>query len=181
MYWQLFSTFLRIGLFTIGGGYAMIPLIEAKVVDEHRWITREELLDLMAIAQTCPGIFAVNISIFIGNKLLGTRGAVLATLGTILPSFVIILAIALLFQRFGDNEWVQRAFRGIRPAVVALIAAPVFRMAKMAKISWSNVWIPVAAALAIWLLGVSPVVVVLITGLAGIGGYMYGEVLKTKV
>ena len=172
--WLLFSTFFRIGLFTIGGGYAMIPLLEAKVVDERQWLSREELLDLMAIAQTCPGIFAVNISIFIGNKLYGTRGALCSTLGTILPSFIIILVIALLFQRFGDNEWVQRAFRGIRPAVVALIAAPVFRMAKMAKVNRSNVWIPVIAALAIWLLGVSPVVVVLITGLAGIAGYLYG-------
>ena len=179
--WQLFRTFLRIGLFTIGGGYAMIPLIEAKVVDERRWVSREELLDLMAIAQSCPGIFAVNISIFIGNKLHGTRGALAATLGTILPSFVIILAIALLFQRFGDNEWVQKAFRGIRPAVVALIAAPVFRMGKMAKINWRNLWIPVVAALVIWLLGVSPVIVILVVGLAGIGGYLYNETLKSKV
>ena len=115
--WTLFNTFLRIGLFTIGGGYAMIPLIEQKVVDEHRWMTRDELLDLIAVAQSCPGIFAVNIGIFVGYKLRGIRGALITTLGTVLPSFVIILSIALLFQQFRDNIYVERAFKGIRPAV----------------------------------------------------------------
>ena len=170
--WTLFSTFLHIGLFTIGGGYAMIPLIEAKIVDEHRWMSREELLDLIAVAQSCPGIFAVNIGIFVGYKLNGKRGALVTTLGTVLPSFVIILSIALLFQQFRDNAIVERAFRGIRPAVVALIAAPVFRMAQMAKINRFNVWIPIVATLAIWLLGVSPILVLLV---AGIGGYAYGQ------
>ena len=171
--WTLFNTFFRIGIFTIGGGYAMIPLIEAKVVDEHRWMSREELLDLIAVAQSCPGIFAVNIGIFVGYKLHGIRGALITTLGTILPSFVIILAIALLFQQFRDNIYVERAFRGIRPAVVALIAAPVFRMASMAKINRYNVWIPIVATLLIWLMGVSPIYVILV---AGIGGYIYGEI-----
>lgn len=170
---DLFYTFLRIGLFTIGGGYAMIPLIEQKVVDERRWMSRDELLDLIAVAQSCPGIFAVNIGIFVGYKLRGTRGAFITTLGTVLPSFVIILSIALLFQQFRDNIYVERAFKGIRPAVVALIAAPVFRMARMAKINRYNVWIPVVAALLIWLMGVSPIYVILV---AGIGGYVYGEI-----
>lgn len=171
--WTLFNTFLRIGLFTIGGGYAMIPLIEQKVVDEHRWMTRDDLLDLIAVAQSCPGIFAVNIGIFVGYKLRGIRGALITTLGTVLPSFIIILSIALLFQQFRDNIYVERAFKGIRPAVVALIAAPVFRMARMAKINRYNVWIPVVAALLIWLMGVSPIYVILV---AGIGGYIYGEI-----
>ena len=174
----LFTTFLHIGLFTIGGGYAMIPLIEAKVVDERRWIDREELLDLIAVAQSCPGIFAINIGIFIGYKLRGVRGAVSTTLGTALPSFVIILAIALLFRHFQDNPYVERIFRGIRPAVVALIAAPVFRMARMAKVSRYNVWIPIVATLLIWQMGVSPVYVVLA---AGIGGYIYGQIKDDKL
>ena len=173
MYWELFNTFFRIGLFTIGGGYAMIPLIEAKVVDEKQWIDREDLLDLIAVAQSCPGIFAINIGIFIGYKLRGVRGAVVSTLGTALPSFLIILAIALVFQQFRDNVYVEKIFRGIRPAVVALIAAPIFKMARMAKVTFTNIWIPVVGALLIWVMGVSPIYVIL---LAGIGGYVYGLV-----
>ena len=117
MYWDLFRNFFHIGLFTIGGGYAMIPLIQQKVVQQKQWVSEEELVDLMAVAQSCPGIFAVNISIFIGYKLRGVKGALCSTLGACLPSFLIILAIATLFQQFKDNEWVARFFRGIRPAV----------------------------------------------------------------
>lgn len=171
----MFATFFRIGLFTIGGGYAMIPLIETEVVDRKGWLQREELMDLIAVAQSCPGVFAINLSIFIGYKLRRTPGAFLCAIGTALPSFLIILAIALFFQRFRDNEYVAKAFMGIRPAVVALIAAPVFKMAKTAKINLYNVWIPFIAALAIWLLGVSPIYVILI---AGIGGYAYGLITK---
>ena len=172
---SLFTTFFHIGLFTIGGGYAMIPLIEAKVVDEKQWITREDLLDLMAVAQSCPGIFAVNIAIFIGYKLRGIPGALMSTLGCIMPSFLIILAIALFFRQFQDNVWVARAFRGIRPCVVALIAAPTFKMAQTAKITWTNVWIPVLGAFLIWMFGVSPIWVIVT---AGIGGYMYGKLIS---
>ena len=172
---SLFTTFFRIGLFTIGGGYAMIPLIEAKIVDEKQWISREELLGRMAVAQSCPGIFAVNIAIFIGYKLRGIGGALMSTLGCILPSFLIILAIALFFRQFQDNVWVARAFRGIRPCVVALIAAPTFKMAKTAKIGWTNVWIPVLGAFLIWMFGVSPIWVIVA---AGLGGYMYGKLIS---
>ena len=175
MIYELFKTFFQIGLFTIGGGYAMIPLLEQKVVDEKHWLGREELMDLMAVAQSCPGVFAVNISIFIGYKLRKTPGALLCTVGTALPSFVIILAIALFFQQFRHYSAVESIFRGIRPAVVALIAAPVFRMAKTARICRYNVWIPIVSALAIWLLGFSPVYVVI---LAALGGYTYGQLMK---
>lgn len=174
---ELFRTFFHIGLFTIGGGYAMIPLIEDKVVSEKQWISKEELMDLIAVAQSCPGIFAVNISIFIGYKLRKTKGAFFSALGTVMPSFLIILLIALVFQQFRENWVVERIFRGIRPAVVALIAAPVFRMAKSAKLSKYNFWIPVVAAIAIWLMGVSPIYVIL---LAGIGGYAYGQFFKEE-
>mgnify|MGYP004554823863 CR=1 FL=1 len=175
MYWDLFKSFFHIGLFTIGGGYAMIPLIEQKVVGQKKWISEEDLVDLMAVAQSCPGIFAVNISIFIGYKLRGVKGALCSTLGACLPSFIIILSIAMLFQEFKDNEWVARFFRGIRPAVVALIAAPVFKMAETAHVNKYTVWIPIVSALLIWLVGVSPIYIILI---AGIGGYTYGQYLK---
>ena len=171
----LFKTFFHIGLFTIGGGYAMIPLIEAEVVDRKKWLSHEDLLDLMAVAQSCPGVFAVNISIFIGNKLQGTRGALMCTLGCALPSFLIILAIALFFQQFQDNPWVARAFRGIRPCVVALIAAPTFKMARTARITWTNAWIPVVGAFLIWIFGVSPIIIIVA---AAIGGYLYGKFIN---
>lgn len=174
---NLFRTFFQIGFFTIGGGYAMIPLIEDKVVNQKKWVSKEELVDLIAVAQSCPGIFAVNISIFIGYKQGKNWGAFFSALGTVMPSFFIILLIALVFQQFRENWVVERIFRGIRPAVVALIAAPVFRMAKSAKISKYNIWIPIVAALAIWLLGVSPIYVVL---LAGMGGYAYGQFFQEE-
>ena len=175
IYWEGFKTFSRIGMFTIGGGYAMIPLIEADVVDKKQWITREEFIDLVAIAQSCPGIFAVNISIFLGYKLKGVPGSIICATGTILPSFLIILGIALFFQAFRENETIESIFKGIRPAVVALIAAPTFKMEKKKKISWSNVWIPIVSALLIWLFGVSPVYIII---LAGVAGYLYGHYIK---
>ena len=172
---DLFKTFFQIGLFTFGGGYAMIPLIEQKVVDEKHWIGHDELVDLIAVAQSCPGIFAANISIFIGYRKRGVRGALVSTIGTCLPSFVIILLLAFAFMQFRQNPWVEKFFKGLRPAVVALIAAPVFRMAKSARINRYNIWIPVLAALAIWLMGVSPIYIIL---LAGLGGYAYGQYIK---
>ena len=175
IYWDSFMTFFHIGIFTLGGGYAMIPLIEEEVVNKKQWVSREEFLDLIAIAQSCPGVFAINISIFIGYKLRKIRGAIATALGTALPSFLIILLIAIFFHRFEDNPVVAAIFRGIRPAVVALIAVPTFNLAKSAKISWVNCWIPVAGALLIWLLGVSPIYIILA---AGIGGYVYGKYIK---
>ncbi|MBQ8046783.1 MAG: chromate transporter [Prevotella sp.] len=175
---QLFVTFFRIGAFTLGGGYAMIPIIEAEVVDRHKWISREEFLDLIAIAQSCPGVFAINISVFIGYKLRKTSGAVWSALGTALPSFLIILLIAMFFHRFMDVPWIAAMFRGIRPAVVALIAVPTFNLARSAKINFANCWIPVCSALLIWLLGVNPIFIILA---AGIGGYLYGTLLESEV
>lgn len=166
-----FSTFFKIGLFTLGGGYAMIPLIEAKVVDKYQWVTKEEFLDLIAIAQSCPGVFAINISVFIGYKLRRTAGAMSCALGTALPSFLIILVIALFFHKFEDNPVIAAMFRGIRPAVVALIAVPTFNMARQAKLNRYTVWIPIVSALLIWLLGVSPIYIILA---AAIGGFLWG-------
>ena len=173
--WETFKTFFKIGAFTFGGGYAMIPIIETEVVDKHGWVSREEFLDLVAVAQSCPGVFAVNMSIFIGYRLKKTMGAIVATLGTALPSFIIILLIAMCFRQFKDNEIVASIFRGIRPAVVALIAVPTFNMAKAAKIGLTNCWIPIVSALLIYALGVNPIYILLI---AGIGGYVYGKIIQ---
>jgi len=172
---DLFKTFFKIGMVTFGGGYAMIPIIQREVVEKHQWTTEKELLDLIAIAQSCPGVFAINISIFIGYKLRKMKGALCTALATALPSFIIILLIAMFFHQFEDNKVVAAIFRGIRPAVVALIAVPTFNLAKSAKINLANCWIPIACALAIWALGVSPILIILI---AGLGGYVYGKYVQ---
>jgi chromate transporter len=172
---EAFLTFFKIGIVTFGGGYAMIPMIEEEVVNKHHWTSKEELLDLIAIAQSCPGVFAVNISTFIGYKLNKKAGAFCTTLGAALPSFIIILLIAMFFHQFADNKVVAAMFRGIRPAVVALIAVPTFRLAKTASISLTNCWIPIACALAIWALGVSPILIIII---AAVAGYVYGQFIK---
>ena len=175
LYLQAFSIFFKIGAFTIGGGYAMVPLIEDEIVTKRGWLAKEDFIDLLAIAQSSPGILAVNISIFIGYRLKGVLGSIVTALGTVLPSFLIILAIALFFHNFKDNAVVERVFMGIRPAVVALIAAPTFSMAKSAKINKYNVWIPVVSALLIWLLGFSPIWIIIA---AGVGGLIYGKCCK---
>lgn len=172
---DLFTTFFKVGAFTLGGGYAMIPIIESEIVDKHQWIKKEEFIDLIAIAQSCPGVFAINLSTFIGYKLKGRWGAFVSTLGTALPSFLIILVIALFFHRFMDIGWVAAMFRGIRPAVVALIAVPTFNLAKSARINLANCWIPIISALLIWALHVNPIWIIIA---AGVGGYVYGKVLK---
>jgi len=159
-------------MFTIGGGYAMVPLIENEIVNKRKWIAQDDFLDLLAISQSAPGVFAVNISIFVGYKLKGVRGSLVTTLGAVLPSFVIILAIAMFFDNFKDNAVVERIFKGIRPAVVALIAAPTFTMAKSARINRYTIWIPVVSALLIWLLGFSPIWIIV---LAGAGGFVWGK------
>lgn len=165
-YTRAFRTFFRIGFFTIGGGPAMIPFIERETVEHYGWLQEEEFLDLMAIAQSAPGVFVANFAIAIGYRLGGRRGSVVCTTATVLPSIICILAIAMVFRQFQDNAVVQNVFRGIRPAVAALILGPVFRLSKSAGINWKNVWLPVTAALLIWLLGVNPVWVI-VAGIVG--------------
>ncbi len=177
-YWEAFIIFFKIGAFTIGGGYAMLPLIEDEIVKKRQWIAPEDFVDLLAIAQSSPGVFAVNIAIFIGYRLRGVKGSLVTTLGSVLPSFCIILAIALFFTSYKDNPYIERMFKGIRPAVVALIAAPTFNMAKSARICRRNVWIPVVSALLIWLLGFSPIWIIVA---AGVGGWLYGRYINKDI
>ncbi|MCM1163430.1 MAG: chromate transporter [Muribaculaceae bacterium] len=175
IYWQMFLSFFKIGAFTFGGGWAMISIIEKEIVDKRRWIEREEFLDLLAVAQSLPGILAVNISVAVGDKLRGMRGSVAAALGTILPSFLIILAIAIFLtpDLIKNNNTLSAIFKGIRPAVVALIVAPVITSARAAKIGWKTVGIPIAVALLIWsgLPVVSNPILYIILG--GLGGWWW--------
>ena len=175
IYLQLFLSFFKIGVFTFGGGWAMISIIEKEIVDKKHWIEREEFLDLLAVAQSLPGILAVNISVAVGDKLRGMKGAVTAALGTILPSFMIILCIAIFLtpDLIKNNETLSSIFKGIRPAVVALIIAPVITSARAAKIGWKTIAIPVVVALLIWskLPVISNPIIYIVLG--GLGGWMW--------
>lgn len=176
-YRELFLSFMKVGAFTIGGGYAMIPLMERELVARHHWLSGEEFLDQVALAQAMPGVFAVNMASMTGYRLRRVGGAVAATVGNVLVPIVLILLLATVFSALRSNEYVERVFLGLRPCVVALIAAPVFTMARSARVGWSNVWIPIASALLIWWLGVSPILVVL---LAAAGGWLYARVKNEK-
>ena len=173
---ELFITFMKIGGFTLGGGPAMVPMMDQEVVNKNHWLSREEFLDILAVSQATPGIFAVDMASHIGYKLGGVKSGIWAALGVVTPSLFIILSIAIIFAQFRDNYWVECAFRAIRPAVVALLAVPVFSMAKSAKITWRNCWIPILSTILIWLLGISPVIVIAI---AAISGYILGR-MKIK-
>jgi len=177
MYWTLFLTFVKIGMFTIGGGYAMLPLIEREVVNKG-WLSQEDFIDLFSVAQSLPGIFAVNISIFVGYKLKKLSGSIVCALGTILPSFFIILLIALFFTQIQHNPWVEKIFKGIRPAVVALIAVPVITTARTLKLSYKALIIPLVAALLIWWCGISPIWIIVA---AIVGGLVYTFYIKDRL
>lgn len=174
MYWQLFVSFLKIGAFTFGGGWAMISIIEREIVDKHHWIEKDDFLDLLAIAQSLPGILAVNIATAVGDKLRGLKGGIVAAAGTILPSFLIILAIAIFLtpDMIKNNRAISAVFMGIRPAVVALIIAPVVTSARAAGLTWKTVWIPLVVALMISLdfgFASNPILYII---LGGIGGFV---------
>ncbi len=175
LYLKLFLSFFKIGAFTFGGGWAMISIIEREIVDKHKWISKADFLDLLAVAQSMPGILAVNISVVIGDNLRGLKGSIVSALGTILPSFMMILAIAIFLtpDDIKNNELISSIFQGIRPAVVALIVAPVLTTARAAKISWKTVWIPIATALLIYskLPFISNPITFIVLG--GLGGYIY--------
>ncbi|MDE5579184.1 MAG: chromate transporter [Alistipes sp.] len=166
MLFTVFVSFLRIGAFTFGGGYAMIPLIEREVIDRRGWVARQEFLDLLTLAQSVPGPISLNTAVFVGYRMRGLRGALAALAGTILPSFLIILLIALFFADIRQNPVVDAAFKGMRPAVVALIIGPVISLARGMRRSMYLVI--AAAALAIWGLGWSPIYVLAAAAAGGI-------------
>jgi chromate transporter len=162
---SIFAVFAKIGAFTIGGGYAMIPLIEAEMRRKN-WISEENMPDIIVLAQSAPGILAVNMAIFSGYRLRGIRGALAATLGAVLPSFAIILAIAALFSGIRDNPVVERIFRGIRPVAVGLILVPAVNLARKGCKKWWA-WLVLAASLAaVAFLKVSPIYIILVTIIA---------------
>ena len=162
----LFLSFLKIGAFTFGGGYAMIPIIQREVIDRRKWIAGSDFLDLLTVAQSAPGPISLNTAVFVGYKIGGYAGAAAAVLGVVLPSFVIILLIAMFFSGIRNNPFVDAAFRGMRPAVVALIIAPVLGLMK-----GMHIGLKFAAAIigiALWYFSVPPVPVLVAGAAAGI-------------
>lgn len=172
--WQLFGVFAKIGAFTIGGGYAMISLIQNEIV-RRKWLSEDDFSELITLAQTAPGLLAVNISIFTGFRLRGVKGSIVATLASILPSFLIILAIAMAFSGFQDNPIVIRVFKGIRPVVVALILVPMINMVRKSDDTWWK-WVLSAVVLAlVGFLGVSPIYILLCVIVIFLGISAYRE------
>ena len=158
--WKIFLIFGKIGAFTIGGGIPMIAAIKSELV-ERKWLGEEEFTDIIALAQSAPGLFAVNISILTGHKLRGTKGSIVATIGSCLPPFLIILAIAMFFTTFKDNEYIIRAFKGIRPVVVALIGVPMITMIRTTKMRWWS-WVIVISTMAlVCFMKVSPIYILI--------------------
>ena len=175
---QLFFTFFKIGAFTLGGGYAMLSMVEKAVVDKKQWIPTDEFWDMITIVQSLPGVFAVNTALYVGHRIAGRKGAAAAMLGSIIPSIVIILLLATIFREYRDLPVVERIFKGIRPCVVALILAPSLRMIKSAKVTWKTAIIPIAAVFLIWWCKVSPVIVIIA---AIVGSLIYALVMERKM
>ena len=158
--WEIFWIFAKIGAFTIGGGIPMIAAIKGELT-KRKWINDEDFVDIITLAQTAPGLFAANIAILTGNKLRGTKGSIVATIASCLPPFLIILLIAMFFTGFKDNEYVIRAFKGIRPVVVALIGVPMIDMIKATKMRWWSWIIVVTSMTLVCFLKVSPIYILI--------------------
>lgn len=159
-YWQIFLVFAKIGAFTIGGGIPMIAAIKSELV-ERKWMNDEDFIDIITLAQTAPGLFAVNISILTGYKLRGTKGSVVATIASSLPPFMIILIVAMFFTTFKDNEYIIKAFKGIRPVVAALIGVPLISMIKATKMRWWSWILMVSSLILVCILNFSPIYILL--------------------
>lgn len=166
--WKLYAAFFRIGLFTFGGGYSMLPMLEREVVDKYGWASQEKLLDYFAVGQCTPGIIAVNTATFVGYKQQGVVGGILASLGVVSPSLIIITLVAAVLEQFSTYPVVQHAFAGIRVAVTALILASVIKLWKKNVKDVLSVALCVLAFAMVAVLGASPIFVVLGAALVGI-------------
>ena len=172
--WQIFLVFAKIGAFTIGGGIPMIAAIKSELV-ERKWLNDEDFIDIITLAQTAPGLFAVNISILTGHRLRGTKGSIVATVASCLPPFLIILMVAMYFTAFKDNEYVIKAFKGIRPVVVALIGVPMIDMIKATKMRWWSWVIVISSMTLVCFLKVSPIYILICVIVMALAVSWYNE------
>lgn len=177
MLFEMFLTFLKIGAFTFGGGYAMIPIIQDEIVTKREWIDEKEFVNAIALAQGSPGAVAINTSIYVGYRVKGIPGAIAATLGTILPSFFIILVIAIFFYQYRDNTIIEKVFLGIRPAIVALILSAVYRLMKSVKLGYAGAVVAVATTLIIVFFGINPIYLIIV---GAVGTVVIKKYIKKK-
>lgn len=173
---QLFKSFFVIGAFTFGGGSAMIAIMEKELVKKKEWLDIDEFLDLISLAQASPGAMAVNASIIVGYRLNGFLGAVISCLGTVLPSFLIMLGIATAFGKVKDSIYVSKIFYGIRPVVAALMASSVFSMARQSKFKMIHYLVLLAVAILISFADLSPILFIIVGGL----GYLMYRIIKDR-
>ncbi len=165
---QLYAAFLKIGLFSIGGGYVMLPLIQKEIIEVRRWLTLTEFVDILAVAEMTPGPIAINSATYIGYRTAGFFGSLFATAGVITPSAVLMVLAAGLFARFYENRWVQAAFTGLRPAVVALITGAAVFVGRASLIDIPSVLIAAGALLLFTSTRLHPILILLLSALAGI-------------
>jgi len=165
---KLFSAFFKIGAFTIGGGYAMLPFIQKEVVENNKWLTTEEFMDILAIAEVTPGPVAVNTSTYVGYKVAGFKGAMFCTLGTILPSFTIILLIVRYFWVYRQNPMIEKVFLGIRPAVAALIFSAVYKLGRKMTFNMYMILGAFFTVLAAMYFNISPIIIIIVSAFGSI-------------
>lgn len=177
LYWDLFYTFVKIGAFTLGGGYAMLAMVEKAVVEQRKWIEEKDFWDMITLVQTLPGVFAINTALYVGYRIKGMKAAIAAMLGAALPSFIIIILLATFFSNMWENEVVVAIFKGIRPCVVALILAPSVKMVKSVGISIKMMWVPILAVIAVCVFYISPIYVIVVSAL---GGLLWGMIKMDK-
>lgn len=177
--WALYTAFFRMGALTFGGGYAMLPMIEREVVDKHKWATIEEVMDYYAISQCTPGVIAVNVATFIGHKTKGILGGIIATLGVITPSLILISLIASLLQTFYDNNYVKSAFQGIGVAVCAILVQAILKIGKAGLVDKFTWILAIAGFMAAWLFKIPTLIVIVVAGIAGIVYKIIGEKIGT--
>ena len=163
---KIFYSFFKIGIFTFGGGFAMIPLIEREVIERRGWIAKDDFVDMLVLAQSAPGPIALNTAVFAGYKVRGFAGAMAAVLGVVVPSFSIILLVAIFFANIRYNPVVDAAFKGMRPAVVALIVAPLMGIVK--GMAWWAMAVVVAVGLMVWYFSISPIFFLVAGAAAGV-------------
>lgn len=164
---ELFISIFKIGAFTFGGGYAMIPLIEEEVVNNKGWLSKEEFVDILIVAQSLPGALAVNTSIFLGYKISGILGAITTLIAVILPSFFIILIIAIFFMQFRDNYYINAAFQGITAAVPILVLVGAISLSRGLSKNLRTILTIIIALIALMFFNIHPVLVVVISGVYG--------------
>lgn len=169
----MFGSFFKIGLFTFGGGYAMVPIIQREVIDRRGWVDRDEFIELLTLAQSAPGPIALNTSVFVGYKMRGYAGALAALLGVVVPAFTVILVVAIYFAQFRENAYVNAAFKGMRPAVVALIVSPIVSLSRGMG-AWKYA-LAAAVAVFVWWSGVSPIWLIIVAACTGVAIELYNS------